>query len=407
MKILVLNAGSSSQKSCLYEIIGDNLPEKPQFPLWKASIDWKLGQLKIKTDRTEKEIKLDSLDRFDHISQMLDTLITGDTKVLNYIEEIDIVGHRVVHGGTKYSQPTKITEAVKEAIADLIPLAPAHNKANLEGIEAIEKVLGDNIPQVAVFDTGFHSQMPKEAAVYPLPYEWFEKGIRRYGFHGISHQYCARRAAQFLNKPNEDLKIITCHLGNGCSLAAIKGGKSINTTMGFTPLEGLMMGTRSGSIDPAILIYLLREDNFDADRLDKMLNRASGLQGVSGVSNDMRQIIAAIDEGNERASLALEMFVHRLKGAIGSMLASLGGMDILVFTAGIGENNPIIRERACDGWEFLGLKLDRNKNNFSALDRDISATDSQVKVLVINTAEDWAIATECWQIGSGSIGKRN
>lgn len=398
MKILVLNAGSSSQKSCLYQITGDNLPAKPTLPLWKASIDWNSRQLKIKTDSVEKEIKLDSDDLLNGISAMLDTLITKDTKVLNTLQEIDLVGHRVVHGGTKYSQPTKITKAVTEAIADLIPLAPAHNPANLEGIKAIEKVLGENIPQVAVFDTAFHSQIPQKTAAYPIPYQWFEKGIRRYGFHGISHQYCARRGAQLLNKDLKELKIITCHLGNGCSLAAIENGKSINTTMGFTPLEGLMMGTRSGSIDPAILIYLLREHNFNADDLDKMLNKASGLQGVSGLSNDMRQIIAAIDKDNPRAKLALDMFLARLQSSIGSMLASLGGLDVLVFTAGIGENNALIRERACDRFEFIGLKLDRDRNNCVSEDAEISTPDSTVKVLVINTAEDWAIASECWQL---------
>ncbi|MGF1487418.1 MAG: acetate/propionate family kinase [Prochloraceae cyanobacterium] len=398
MKILVLNAGSSSQKSCLYQITGDNLPAKPTLPLWKASIDWNSRQLKIKTDSVEKEIKLDSDDLLNGISAMLDTLITKDTKVLNTLQEIDLVGHRVVHGGTKYSQPTKITKAVTEAIADLIPLAPAHNPANLEGIKAIEKVLGENIPQVAVFDTAFHSQIPQKTAAYPIPYQWFEKGIRRYGFHGISHQYCARRGAQLLNKDLKELKIITCHLGNGCSLAAIENGKSINTTMGFTPLEGLMMGTRSGSIDPAILIYLLREHNFNADDLDKMLNKASGLQGVSGLSNDMRQIIAAIDKDNLRAKLALDMFLARLQSSIGSMLASLGGLDVLVFTAGIGENNALIRQRACDRFEFIGLKLDRDRNNCVSEDAEISTPDSTVKVLVINTAEDWAIASECWQL---------
>ena len=257
--------------------------------------------------------------------------------------------------------------------------------------------MGNNLPQVAVFDTAFHSQMPLEAVVYPIPYQWFERGIRRYGFHGISHQYCAKRVAQILNQPLEELKIITCHLGNGCSLAAIKGGKSINTTMGFTPLEGLMMGTRSGSIDPAILIYLLREHDFNADLLDRMLNSASGLQGVSGLSSDMRQVIAAVAEGNERAKLALNMYFHRLKTAIGSMVASLGGLDVLVFTAGIGENNAMTREKTCDGFEFLGLKLDRDRNNSNSEDGIISTSDSRVKVLVINTAEDWEIACECWQ----------
>jgi len=397
MKILVLNAGSSSQKSCLYEIIGDSLPDKVPQPIWKSSIDWKSKQLKITTTEIEQQIQLDSEDRPKGISQMLDTLISGETKVLNNFEAIDLVSHRVVHGGTEYNRATKIETKVKQAIADLIPLAPIHNPANLEGIEAIERLLG-NVPQVAVFDTAFHAEMPLETVVYPLPYQWFEKGIRRYGFHGIGHQYCAKRAAQILNKPLKELKIITAHLGNGCSLAAVKDGKSINTTMGFTPLEGLMMGTRSGSIDPAILIYLLREYNFNADSLDRLLNSESGLQGVSGISHDMREIRAGIERGDRRAKLALDMYVHRLKSAIGSMLASLGGLDVLVFTAGIGENNPIIREMVGDGFEFLGLKLDPNLNNTATEDSVISSSDSSVKVLVINSAEDWAIAAQSWQL---------
>ncbi|MDJ0717040.1 MAG: acetate kinase [Prochloraceae cyanobacterium] len=401
MKILVLNAGSSSQKSCLYQLTGDTLPSKPPQPLWEAKIDWSvsagLGLLEVEANETALEIQLESDDRPTGVSQMLKTLVEGKTKVLKELSQIDIVGHRVVHGGAEYSQATTISKEVKEAIARLIPLAPTHNPANLEGIEAIEKVLGD-IPQVAVFDTAFHSQMPLEAAVYPIPYEWFEKGIRRYGFHGISHKYCADRVAQLLGKPLESLKIITCHLGNGCSLTAISEGKSINTTMGFTPLEGLMMGTRSGSIDPAILIYLMREHNFNADQLDKMLNKASGLKGVSGLSSDMRSIKEAISEGNDRAKLAFDMYIHRLKACIGSMLASLGGLDVLVFTAGIGENAAIVREKACEGFEFLGLKLDKDKNNSSPVDEDIAMSDSKVKILVLHTEEDWAIATECWHV---------
>ncbi|MGK7917309.1 MAG: acetate kinase [Prochloraceae cyanobacterium] len=400
MKILVLNAGSSSQKSCLYELTGDTLPDRPPQPLWKGNIDWTVksgsGIVKVKAQGKTLETQLESDNRLEGISQMLDTLVKGETKVLNQLSEINIVGHRVVHGGTEYSQATLITPAVKEAIARLVPLAPAHNPAHLEGIEAIERLLGD-IPQVAVFDTAFHSQMPLEAAVYPIPYEWFEKGIRRYGFHGISHQYCAGRTAQILNKPLDSLKIITCHLGNGCSLAAIEGGKSINTTMGFTPLEGLMMGTRSGSIDPAIVIYLMREYDLDADRLDKMLNKASGLKGISGLSGDMRTITEAIATGNQRAKLAFDLYIHRLRSSIGSMVASLGGLDALVFTAGIGENSALVREKACAGFEFLGLKLDRQKNDSSPKDDDIATPDSAVRVLVINTEEDWAIASECWK----------
>ena len=400
MKILVMNAGSSSQKSCLYELAKDSLPQQPPKPVWEAHIDWTVAEGfavgKIKANGVKLETKLANSDRRLLLSKMLDTLTGGETKVIEQLSEIDIVGHRVVHGGTEYSQATMVTPEVKDAIARFSPLAPAHNPANLGGIEAIEEILGD-IPQVAVFDTAFHSQMPPEAAVYPISYEWLDKGIRRYGFHGISHQYCAQRTAQLLGKPLESLKIITCHLGNGCSLAAIKNGKSIDTTMGFTPLEGLMMGSRSGSIDPGILIYLMREYNFNPDQLDKMLNKESGLKGVSGLSADMRAILAAGD--NTQANLAFEMYIYRLRSLIGSMLASLGGLDVLIFTAGVGENAVLVREKACEGWDFLQLKLDLEKNQSFPKDTDIATADSAVRILVVQAQEDWAIATECWQLG--------
>ncbi len=398
MKILIMNAGSSSQKSCLYQLAENNLPQHPPQPLWEAHVDWTVAEGfavgKIKANGVKLEAKLENAGRGVVLAKMLDTLIEGETKVIEQLSEIDIVGHRVVHGGTEYSQATLVTPDVKEAIARFIPLAPTHNPANLQGIEAIEEILGD-IPQVAVFDTAFHSQMPLKAAAYPIPYEWLDKGIRRYGFHGISHQYCAQRTAQLLGKPLESLKIITCHLGNGCSLAAIQNGKSIDTTMGFTPLEGLMMGTRSGSLDPGILIYLMRKYNFNADQLDQMLNKEAGLKGISGLSADMRNILAA--ENNVQANLAFEMYIHRLRSLIGSMLASLGGLDVLVFTAGVGENAVLVREKACEGWEFLRLQLDLEKNKLSPKDEDIATPDSAVRILVVQAQEDWAIATECWQ----------
>jgi acetate kinase len=401
MKILVLNAGSSSQKSCLYQLPLDRLPTTPPHPLWEANLDLTVSKdgakLTVKTNDICKEIQLSSQDTQTATAQMLDTLVSGDTKVLKQLSDIDVVGHRVVHGGTEYSQATKITTDVKETISRLIPLAPNHNPAHLEGIEAVEKKLGD-VTQIAVFDTAFHSKMPPEAAIYPIPYHWYEKGIRRYGFHGISHQYCAHQAAEILNLPLESLKIVTCHLGNGCSLAAIQNGVSIDTTMGFTPLEGLMMGTRSGSIDPAILIYLLREHNFSVDDLDKMLNKESGIKGISEISSDLRTIRDAIAEANQRAQLALDLFIYRLTTNLGAMIASLRGLDVLVFTAGIGENAAIVREKACLAFEFLGLKLDLVKNNSSPRDENIAASDSKIKVLVIHTNEDWAIACECWRL---------
>lgn len=399
MKILVLNAGSSSQKSCLYDL--DSLPSHPPRAIWEAAIDWTVnadyGVLTVKTQGIRQEIQLPSQDRPAGIAKMLDTLVTGETKVLDTLSEINIVGHRVVHGGTEYSQATLITPEVKEAIKKLIPLAPAHNPAHLEGIEAIEQVLG-NVPQVAVFDTAFHRSIPPESSFYPIPYQWSELGIRRYGFHGTSHQYCCQRAAELLGKPLESLKMVICHLGNGASLSAVKGGKSIDTTMGFTPLEGLMMGTRSGSIDPAILIYLQREYHYNPDSLNSLLNKESGLKGISGISGDMRAITTAMQQGNERAKLAFEMYIHRLRSLIGSMIASLEGLDVLVFTAGIGENSDLVREKACQGWSFLGLELDLAKNAARPKDEDISTETSKVRVMVIATAEDWAIARECWYL---------
>ncbi len=402
MKILVLNAGSSSQKSCLYEIAGNTLPESPLPPLWEAEIDWTyqqgVAELKVKTAHSSSlQTELSSESRSDDTLQMLKTLWTGETQVIAEPNEIDIVGHRVVHGGQEYRSSTRVTPEVKAAIAQLCELAPAHNPANLEGIEAIEQILGPELPQVAVFDTAFHSQMPDAAAVYPGPYEWVEQGIRRYGFHGISHQYCAQRTAQVLGRDLKDLRLITCHLGNGCSLAAIRNGHSIDTTMGFTPLDGLMMGSRSGSVDPGILIHLIRQQECTADQLDQMLNKESGLKGISGVSADLRQITAAIAQGNSRAQLALDIYVHRLQSCLGAMLASLGGLDALVFTAGLGENSPLIRAAACTPFGFLGLKLDLQANENHPVDQDIATADSTVRVLVIHTQEDWAIAQACWQ----------
>ena len=401
MKILVLNAGSSSQKSCLYEL-NEVLPDRPPQPLWEAQIDWNhregVAKLKVETaSGTEQEEELASDSRQAAISRMLETLWQGKTQVINSLTEIDIVGHRVVHGGQDYQQSTLISPDVKEAIARLSVFAPVHNPVNLEGIEALEKIL-PNRPQVAVFDTAFHAQLPPAAFVYPGPYEWLENGIRRYGFHGISHQYCARRAAQILNRDLAHLRLISCHLGNGCSLAAIRGGWSVDTTMGFTPLDGLMMGSRSGAIDPGIIIHLLRRSDFTAEKLDNILNRNSGLKGISGVSSDMRQIGNAIAQGNERAQLALDIYIHRLRAGIGAMLASLGGLDALIFTAGVGENSAVVRAAACEAFGFLGLKLDGEKNQHSPVDEDIAAVDSAARVLVIHTQEDWEIARECWQL---------
>ena len=391
MLVLVLNAGSSSQKSCLYDL-GESIPDTPPEPLWEADIDWVSegkGILTVESNGKEQEIELE--DRDTALKTLLDTLIKGESQVIDSLDKIDLVGHRVVHGGADYSQPTLINDDVRKAIADLIPLAPSHNPANLEGIDTIEKIL-PKVPQVAVFDTAFHSTIPEFAKVYPIPYKYYEKGIQRYGFHGTSHQYCAHRTAQILQQPLESLKIVTCHLGNGCSLAAIKNGICIDTTMGFSPLEGLMMGTRSGSIDPQILIYMMQEYGLNADEIDRLLNKESGLKGVSGISNDLREIAKAINEGNTQAQLAYDIYLHRLKKAIGAMVAALNGLDVLVFTAGVGENSSMVREKTCAGLSYLGVKLDTDKNNAKPKDVNVATENSQVQILVIHTQEDWAIA---------------
>ncbi len=404
MKILVLNSGSSSQKSALYEISGA-LPEHPPSPAWEGKIEWNGNQADIQAQNSQgAQLKgrVNVASRANAIEQLLDTLWNGKLRVVSAPSEIDVVGHRIVHGGKDFEKATAITPQVKSAIARVSAFAPLHNRAELEGIEIIEKRLGA-VLQVAVFDTGFHSRLPESAAVYPGPFEWLARGIRRFGFHGINHQYCAERTAQLLGRNLSPLKLVTCHLGNGCSLAAIRDGRSIDTTMGFTPLEGLMMGTRSGSVDPGILTYLMRQGPLTGEQLDDLLNTKSGLLGISGISSDMRQILAAMKEGHPRAKLAFEIFVHRLQTGIGAMIAALGGIDALVFTAGIGENSAEVRAAACANFEFLGLKLDPAKNSQSPADQEISLSDSGVRALIVRAQEDWAIARDCWHLTSARI----
>ena len=394
MNILVLNAGSSSHKLCFYRL-ENSLPETAPTPVWEAQIDWYSTQAVIEVNADTGaaiEQKQEITSRREILSGVLSTLWQGETQVLQSQTEIDAVCHRVVHGGQTYQTSTLVTAAVKAEIARLKQLAPNHNPANLEGIELMEDLLGE-IPQIAVFDTAFHSQMPDVAAIYPGPYDWVNQDIRRYGFHGISHQYCTQRAAQLLGR--DDLRLIICHLGNGGSLSAVYHGRSIDTTMGFTPLDGLMMGTRSGSVDPGILIYLMRQ-GYDADKLDRLLNKESGLQGISGISHDLRQIGPAIAAGDTQAQLARDLYLHRLKACFGSMLMSLGGIDAVVFTAGIGEHSATIRADACSAMAFLGLTLDPSKNEMNPVDQDIATADSTIRVLVIHTQEDWAIAQDCW-----------
>jgi acetate kinase len=388
----------------LYEISGA-LPEHPPSPAWEGKIEWNGNQADIQAQNSQgAQLKgrVNVASRANAIEQLLDTLWNGKLRVVSAPSEIDVVGHRIVHGGKDFEKATAITPEVKSAIARMSAFAPLHNRAELEGIDIIEKRLGA-VLQVAVFDTGFHSRLPESAAVYPGPFEWLALGIRRYGFHGINHQYCAERTAQLLGRNLSPLKLVTCHLGNGCSLAAIRDGRSIDTTMGFTPLEGLMMGTRSGSVDPGILTYLMRQGPLTGEQLDDLLNTKSGLLGISGISSDMRQIVAAMKEGHPRAKLAFEIFVHRLQTGIGAMIAALGGIAALGFTAGIGENSAEVRAAACANFEFLGLKLDPAKNSQSPADQEISLSDSGVRVLIVRAQEDWAIARDCWHLTSARI----
>ncbi len=336
MRILALNGGSSSFKCRLDEIAGDP-PSEPPKPVWQHNVE-----------------------RRDSIEAIL----------ADVPRPVDLVGHRIVHGG-RFRESTRITPEVRDAIAREAEIAPEHNRYELEAIQAAERAFG--VPQIAVFDAAFHATLDRAAYVYPGPYEWFEQGLRRYGFHGISHQYAARRAAEILGRTG---RVITCHLGSGASLAAVRDGKSIDTTMGFTPLEGLMMGTRSGSIDPGILVYLIRHRGYTALQLDRILNRESGLAGISGVSGDMREVMAAMDAGNDRARLAFEIYAHRLCRAIGEMMGSLGGADAMVFTGGVGEHCKPLRDVIAQRFAFLG----------------------EVPILTIHAEEEWEIVRECYRI---------
>jgi acetate kinase len=408
MNILVLNSGSSSQKAAVYGV-AESPGDDPQEPAWQGKIEWEgtRAQIQIRNERgARSDNEIDSRSRGAATAQLLQSIWSGPAAVLRAPSEIDIAGHRVVNGGREFREPAIVTADVKRAIERMAVLAPLHNRAELDGMEAVRRKCGA-IPQVAVFDTAFHRQIPDAAAVYPGPYEWVEQGICRYGFHGINHQYCAERAARMLGKPLVSLRLITCHLGNGCSLAAIRDGHSVDTTMGFTPLEGLMMGTRSGSVDPGILTHLMRQEKVSGEELDDILNKRSGLLGISGISGDMREIVAAMKQGNARAKLAFEMFVHRLRAGIGAMAAALGGMDALVFSAGIGENSPEIRAATCESLGFLGVAVDAAKNAKPELDADISGMGSRVHVLVIRAQEDWAIARECWRIASTAAKARS
>ena len=329
------------------------------------------------------------------IQAVLDALVDKDNGVIGSMKEIDAVGHRVVHGGEAFNKSVLITDEVMKALEECIPLAPLHNPANITGINACTAVMGKDVPQVAVFDTAFHQTMPAKAYMYALPYEYYEKDkVRRYGFHGTSHKYVSQRAAVMLGKKPEELKLISCHLGNGSSVTAIDGGKSVDTSMGFTPLAGLPMGTRAGDLDAGILQYLMNKYGMSIDEMLNILNKKSGVQGVSGVSSDFRDLENAHKEGNERAGLAVDMFNYGVKKLIGAYAAAMGGVDAIIFTAGVGENSASQRLAIGSGLEFMGVKMDAEANNVRGKEAVISAADSKVKVLLIPTNEELMIAMD-------------
>lgn len=400
MNILVLNGGSSSFK-CWFQDVPEGVPPSEGLPpRWSARADWSRNPraADIKITRSDgasitRSISADTPSGF--LEPVLEALWKGEVKAVDSPSQIDIVGHRIVHGGPKYRDSVLVTPEVRAGIAQQAEFAPAHNKLQLAAIETVDRVIGGGVRQVAVFDTGFHATLQPPAYVYPGPYEWLDLGIRRYGFHGISVQYSTRRAAELLHAAPNSSRLIVCHLGNGASVTAVANGKSVDTSMGFTPLEGIMMGTRSGSIDPSIVVYLIRGHGYNAEQIDQILNRKSGLLGVSGSSGDMREILDEIEKGNERARLAYEIYAHRLTREIGAMLAVLGGADAIVFTGGIGENCAPLRKDVCAQLQFIGLKLDLAKNDQPVLDQNIAAAGSPVQVLVIRADEDWEIAREC------------
>src|SRR6266513_2601184 len=396
MKILVCNAGSSSLKFSLFEA-------EEELLLAEGGVDWSRKPTRLVFRRAgeeelREELKLEK--HADAIVRILDDLQAGASAALDSLEDLRAVGHRVVHGGERYTSAVRITPEVKQAIEELAELAPLHNPPALDGITAVELVLPD-VPQVAAFDTAFHSTLSEAARTYPVPQKWTrEWGMRRYGFHGLSHSYCASRAAEMIDR--RDLRIVIAHLGNGASVSAVCNDICVDTSMGFTPLEGLMMGTRSGTVDPGMLVYLLRHKGLDVNELDQALNYQSGLLGLSGVSSDMRQVLSELPH-NPDAGLAVEVYVHRIRQTVGAMAATLGGIDALVLTAGVGEHAPEIRERVCEKLNYLGLELDRTANQTCKPDADIAMPASVARILVIATREDLTILRETRQLVSSSI----
>ena len=392
MNILVINAGSSSLK---YQLLNPDTQEVLAKGLCeRIGIDGKFTYKPAGKDPI-KDADVAMPTHSEAIQTVLHALVYEKSGVIGSMKEIDAVGHRVVHGGEAFSGSVLITDEVMAALEECIPLAPLHNPANITGIKACVDVMGKDVPQVAVFDTAFHQTMPPVAYTYALPYEYYEQDkVRRYGFHGTSHKYVSQRAAAMLGKPIEELKLISCHLGNGSSITAIDGGKSVDTSMGFTPLAGLPMGTRSGDLDAGILEFLMNKYSLDIKEMLNILNKKSGVLGISGVSSDFRDLDDAASKGNQRAALAVEAFNYSVKKLIGSYAAAMGGVDAIVFTAGVGENSASNRMAIASGLEFMGVKMDAEANNVRGKETVISAPDSKVKVLLIPTNEELMIARD-------------
>lgn len=398
MKILVLNCGSSSIKYALYDM--DDRSVMAQGGIERVGMEGAF--VKVKLPNGEKRtIEHDIPEHTEGVKLIFSLLTDKAIGAIKSLEEIDAVGHRMVHAGEKFAHSVVIDDEVIKAYEECIDLAPLHNPANLKGVNAVRSLM-PNMPQVGVFDTAFHQTMPKHAFMYALPYELYEKyGIRRYGFHGTSHRYVSARACEYLGLEYEKQRIITCHIGNGGSVAAIKNGKCIDTSMGLTPLEGIMMGTRSGNVDAGALVYLQKKLGLSADELSDLLNKKSGILGISGISSDMREVREAAENGNERAKLAISMYTYCIKKYVGAYAAAMGGCDIIVFTAGVGENQDIVRELVCTDMEYMGVEMDVEKNSkIRAEEAVLSMPESKVKIVLIPTDEELMIASDTMSLVS-------
>lgn len=392
MKILVLNCGSSSIKYALYNM--DDRSVMTSGGAERVGLDGAFVKVKL-ANGEKKQIMHDIPEHTEGVKFIFSLLTDPEIGVIKDLKEIDAVGHRMVHGGEKFNQSVVLNDEVLKVFEECSDLAPLHNPANLKGVKAVSELM-PGLPQVGVFDTAFHQTMPKKAYMYAIPYELYDKyAIRRYGFHGTSHRYVSKRVCDFLGVKPEEKKVITCHIGNGGSVAAVDGGKCVDTSMGLTPLEGVMMGTRSGDIDGGAVSFIQKKLSLDADGISNLLNKKSGLLGITGISSDMREIDAAAKNGDEKAVLALDMYNYRIKKYVGAYAAAMGGVDIIVFTAGVGENQANMREYVCKGMEWMGVKLDAEKNaTIHGEEAVISAPDSKVTVVVVPTDEELMIATD-------------